>query len=342
MSILVTGGTGYIGSHTVIELLNKGEDVIIVDNLSNSSEVVLERIAELVEGDLEEGRLDFYEIDLRDESGMRMIFDENQIDSVIHFAGLKAVGESVAIPIEYYDNNLTGTLVLLKLMKEYNITKMVFSSSATVYGLNNVSPLSEELPLSTTNPYGTTKLMIEQILTDLAHADKKWSIVLLRYFNPIGAHISGRIGENPKGIPNNIMPYITQVAVGKLESLSIFGDDYDTKDGTGVRDYIHVVDLALGHIQALRYLEEHTGVEAINLGTGKGVSVLDLVHAFEDASGLKIPYKIVDRRSGDIATCFSDSSKAYEKLGWKTQYTLQDMCRDSWRWQSNNPNGYEE
>lgn len=341
MSILVTGGTGYIGSHTVIELLNKGENVIIVDNLSNSSEIVLERIAELVEGDLEEGRLDFYEIDLRDEAAMRTIFEDNQIDSVIHFAGLKAVGESVSMPIEYYDNNLTGTLVLLKLMKAFNVTKMVFSSSATVYGLNNISPLTEDLPLSTTNPYGTTKLMIEQILTDLAKSEKNWSIVLLRYFNPIGAHSSGRIGENPKGIPNNIMPYITQVAVGKLDSLSIYGDDYETVDGTGVRDYIHVVDLALGHIQALKYLEEHTGVEAINLGTGKGVSVIELIRAFEDASGIKIPYKIVGRRPGDIGTCFSDSGKAYEKLGWKTQFTLEDMCRDSWRWQSNNPTGYE-
>lgn len=342
MAILVTGGTGYIGSHTVIDLLNQGKDVIIVDNLSNSSEVVLERIAELVEGDLEEGRLDFYEVDLRDESDMRRIFEQNVIDSVIHFAGLKAVGESVSMPVEYYDNNLTGTLVLLKIMKEFNVKKIVFSSSATVYGLHNMSPLSEDLPLSTTNPYGTTKVMIEQILTDLSKSDPTWSVVLLRYFNPIGAHKSGRIGENPKGKPNNIMPFITQVAVGKLPKLSIFGNDYDTPDGTGVRDYIHVLDLARGHIKALEFSEHFYGVEAINLGTGMGISVLDLVKAFEKASGLTIPYEVIARRPGDIGTCYSDPKKAFELLGWKTQYTLDDMCMDSWKWQSTNPNGYEE
>lgn len=341
MAILVTGGVGYIGSHTVVELLNLGKNIVIVDNLSNSSELVLERIANLVEGDLEEGRLDFYNVDIRDEKAMELIIKENLIESVIHFAGLKAVGESVSLPIEYYDNNISGTLALLRVLQKYNIKKFVFSSSATVYGLNNISPLGEALPLSTTNPYGSTKLMIEQILQDLYISDNEWSIALLRYFNPIGAHKSGTMGENPKGIPNNIMPYLTQVAAGKREQLNIFGNDYDTADGTGVRDYIHVLDLAEGHIKALDYIEGKTGVDVFNLGTGIGISVLDLITTFEKVTGVPIKHQFVERRPGDIATCFSNPTKAEEILGWKTKYTLEDMCLDSWNWQKNNPNGYE-
>lgn len=335
MTVLVTGGAGYIGSHTVIELLNSGNQVIIVDNFYNSQPEVLKRIKELSGKDFK-----FYELDVLNREELTKIFEENKIDSVIHFAGYKAVGESVEKPLEYYHNNLTSTFILCEVMKKFGVKNLVFSSSATVYGLNNISPLKEGLPLSTTNPYGTTKLMIEQILNDLWNSDKEWSIALLRYFNPIGAHESGRIGENPNGIPNNLMPYITQVAVGKREKLSVFGSDYDTVDGTGVRDYIHVVDLAKGHIKALEKHSKINKIEAYNLGAGKGYSVLQLVEAFEKANGVKIPYAISERRAGDVATCYADSSKAKEQLGWEAEKTIEDMCKDSWNWQSNNPNGY--
>lgn len=335
MTVLVTGGAGYIGSHTVIELLNSGNQVIIVDNFYNSQPEVLKRIKELSGKDFK-----FYEADVLNREELTKIFEENKIDSVIHFAGYKAVGESVEKPLEYYHNNLTSTFILCEVMKKFGVKNLVFSSSATVYGLNNISPLKEGLPLSTTNPYGTTKLMIEQILNDLWNSDKEWSIALLRYFNPIGAHESGRIGENPNGIPNNLMPYITQVAVGKREKLSVFGSDYDTVDGTGVRDYIHVVDLAKGHIKALEKHSKINKIEAYNLGAGKGYSVLQLVEAFEKANGVKIPYAISERRAGDVATCYADSSKAKEQLGWEAEKTIEDMCKDSWNWQSKNPNGY--
>ncbi|NBI05498.1 UDP-glucose 4-epimerase GalE [Senegalia massiliensis] len=337
MKVLVTGGAGYIGSHTVVELLNDGYEVVIVDNYSNSKPEVLKRIKELTNKDF-----DFYEVDLLDRENLEKVFQENEISSVIHFAGLKAVGESVEIPLKYYHNNITGTLILCELMDKYDVKNIVFSSSATVYGMNNESPLTENLPLSTTNPYGSTKLMIEQILRDVYISDKDWSISLLRYFNPIGAHKSGRIGEDPTGIPNNLMPYITQVAVGKREKLSVFGNDYDTHDGTGVRDYIHVVDLAKGHIKALEKVLNTTGVDAYNLGTGKGYSVLDVVKNFEKATGVKIPYEIKERRAGDIATCFANPEKAKKELDWSSEKTLEDMCRDSWKWQSENPKGYEE
>lgn len=333
--ILVTGGAGYIGSHTVVELLNEGNEVIIVDNFSNSKPKVLTIIE-----DLAGEQFDFYEVDLLDFDALNEVFAENDIDCVIHFAGLKAVGESVSKPLWYYENNLTGSINLFKVMAKHNVKKIVFSSSATVYGMNNVSPLVEDLPLSTTNPYGTTKLMIEQMLDDMYKADNEWSIAKLRYFNPIGAHISGRIGEDPNGIPNNLMPFITQVAVGKREQLSVFGDDYDTHDGTGVRDYIHVVDLALGHLKATDYIMKQTGCEAINLGTGNGYSVLDVVKNFEKATEVEIPYVITDRRPGDIGTCFADPSKAKELLGWETERDMYVMCQDSWRWQSSNPDGY--
>nr|WP_319216229.1 UDP-glucose 4-epimerase GalE [uncultured Trichococcus sp.] len=336
MSVLVTGGAGYIGSHTVVELLKAGQEVVIVDNYSNSKPEVLNRIATIT------GKAPtFYEVDVLDREALDAVFAKEDIDSVIHFAGYKAVGESVAKPIEYYHNNITSSLVLCDVMRSHGVKKIVFSSSATVYGMNNVSPLTEDLPTSATNPYGYTKVMIEQILQDVAFADSEWSIALLRYFNPIGAHESGLIGEDPTGIPNNLMPYITQVAVGKLPRLSVFGDDYDTPDGTGVRDYIHVVDLALGHIKALDKIKGTTGVGIYNLGTGVGYSVLDLVHNFEEANGVEIPYVIVDRRPGDVATCYADATKAQEALGWTAQKTLADMCRDSWNWQKNNPNGYE-
>ena len=335
-SVLVTGGAGYIGSHTVVELLKAGQEVVIVDNYSNSKPEVLNRIATIT------GKAPtFYEVDVLDREALDAVFAKEEIDSVIHFAGYKAVGESVAKPIEYYHNNITSSLVLCDVMRSHGVKKIVFSSSATVYGMNNVSPLTEDLPTSATNPYGYTKVMIEQILQDVAFADSEWSIALLRYFNPIGAHESGLIGEDPTGIPNNLMPYITQVAVGKLPRLSVFGDDYDTPDGTGVRDYIHVVDLALGHIKALDKIKETEGVGIYNLGTGTGYSVLDLVHNFQDANGVEIPYVIVDRRPGDVATCYADATKAKEELGWTAQKTLADMCRDSWNWQKNNPNGYE-
>ena len=325
MTVLVTGGAGYIGSHTVIELLNSGNQVVIVDNFYNSQPEVLKRIKELSGKDFK-----FYEVDVLNKEDLTKVFEENKIDSVIHFAGYKAVGESVEKPLEYYHNNLTSTFILCEVMKKFGVKNLVFSSSATVYGLNNISPLKEELPLSTTNPYGTTKLMIEQILNDLWNSDKEWSIALLRYFNPIGAHESGRIGENPNGIPNNLMPYITQVAVGKREKLSIFGNDYDTVDGTGVRDYIHVVDLAKGHIKALEKHSKINKIEAYNLGAGKGYSVLQLVEAFEKANGVKIPYAISERRAGDVATCYADSSKAKEQLGWEAEKTIEDMCKDAW------------
>ncbi len=336
MSILVTGGAGYIGSHTCIELLNAGYEIVVVDNFYNSKRESLNRIAELSGKEFA-----FYECDIRDAEGMDKIFKNEKIDAVIHFAGLKAVGESCQKPVEYYDNNIGGTLTLCDVMRKNGCKKIVFSSSATVYGSNNVSPLKETMQTGgTTNPYGTTKYMIEIILSDLFKSDEEWAISLLRYFNPIGAHKSGRIGEDPNGIPNNLMPFITQVAIGKRECLSVFGDDYDTPDGTGVRDYIHVVDLALGHIKALEKVLGGTGLDIYNLGTGTGYSVLDVVKAFEKASGVKVNYKIVDRRPGDIATCYSDPSKALAELGWKAERGIEEMCEDSWRWQSQNPNGY--
>ncbi len=338
MSILVTGGAGYIGSHTCIELIKAGYDVVVVDNFYNSKREALKRTA-----DLSGKPVTFYECDIRDEKGLDKIFKAEKIDAVIHFAGLKAVGESCQKPLEYYDNNIAGTLVLCDVMKKNGCKKIVFSSSATVYGMNNVSPLKESMPTGgTTNPYGTTKFMIEIILSDLFKSDKEWSICLLRYFNPIGAHESGRIGEDPNGIPNNLMPFITQVAIGKRECLSVFGSDYDTHDGTGVRDYIHVVDLAAGHVKALQRVLGKSGLDVYNLGTGTGYSVLDVVKAFEKASGVKINYKIVDRRPGDVAVCYSDPSKAYAELGWKAERGIDEMCADSWRWQSQNPNGYPD
>lgn len=339
MAILVTGGAGFIGSHTCIELTQAGYEVIIVDNYYNSSPKSLARICELCGKDIP-----LYECDIRDRAGMDKIFKENKIEAVIHFAGLKAVGESCQKPIEYYDNNIGGTLTLCDVMRHNNCKNIVFSSSATVYGMHNVSPLKETMPAGgTTNPYGTTKYMIEIILEDIVKSDSDWNVTLLRYFNPIGAHKSGRIGENPNGIPNNLMPYITQVAIGKLPELSVFGNDYDTHDGTGVRDYIHVVDLAEGHVKALNnILEGKKGVQIFNLGTGHGYSVLDIVKAFEQASGRKVPYKIAPRRPGDIATCYSDPTKAKEVLGWEAKRGLEEMCEDSWRWQSMNPNGFED
>lgn len=338
MAVLVTGGAGYIGSHTCVELLNAGKDVVIVDNFYNCKKSSLDRIRALVNKDFK-----FYECDVRDKEGLDEIFKKEKIDSVIHFAGLKAVGESVHKPLEYFDNNVTGTLVLLDVMRNNGCKKIVFSSSATVYGMNNVSPLTEDMEVGgVTNPYGRTKYMIECILKDLYTSDNTWSICLLRYFNPIGAHKSGTMGEDPNGIPNNLMPYITQVAIGKREYLNVWGDDYDTPDGTGVRDYIHVVDLALGHIKAVEKAESSEGLFIYNLGTGKGYSVLDVVKAFEKASGVKIPYKIGPRRDGDIATCYSDPSKAERELGWKAQRDIEEMCEDSWRWQKQNPNGYPD
>lgn len=339
MKILVTGGAGFIGSHTCVELLNAGYEIVVVDNLYNSSKKSLERVRELTGKDFA-----FYPFDIRDKDNMRKIFKEHKIDACIHFAGLKAVGESCQKPLEYYDNNIGGTLALCEVMREFNCKKIVFSSSATVYGMNNISPLKENMKTGgTTNPYGTTKYMIEIILEDFHKADSDWAVTLLRYFNPIGAHKSGRIGENPNGIPNNLMPYITQVAIGKRPFLSVYGNDYDTHDGTGVRDYIHVVDLALGHVKAVEKIVKDTpDVNIYNLGTGKGYSVLDVVNAFEQASGQHIEYKIVERRPGDIATCYSDASKAYNELGWKAERGLLEMCEDSWRWQSTNPNGFEE
>jgi UDP-galactose 4-epimerase (EC 5.1.3.2) len=337
MRILVTGGAGYIGSHTCVELLNAGYEVMVVDNLSNSKFEALNRVKEITGKDFK-----FYQVDLLDKDRLETVFSENAIDAVIHFAGLKAVGESVQIPLRYYHNNITGTLILCELMEKYGVQKMVFSSSATVYGMPERVPISEDFPLSPTNPYGRTKLMIEQILRDLAVADNRWGIALLRYFNPIGAHPSGRIGEDPNGIPNNLMPYITQVASGKLKELKVFGNDYPTKDGTGIRDYIHVVDLAKGHLKALEKVAQTTGVDAYNLGTGRGYSVLEVVAAFEKASGQKVPYTIVDRRPGDVAICYADPAKAKKELGWVAEKGIEEMCADAWRWQSQNPNGYED
>ena len=338
MNILVTGGAGYIGSHTCVELLNAGYGVVVVDNLCNSNPKSLERVEALTGK-----KVKFYEGDVRDEALMRRIFQENELSAVIHFAGLKAVGESVAQPWRYYDNNLNSTLVLTKVMGEAGVKRIIFSSSATVYSGDNEMPLRETSRTGNcTNPYGWTKYMTEQILSGMCNADKEWSVVLLRYFNPIGAHESGRIGEDPRGIPNNLMPYITQVAIGRRDHLSIFGNDYDTPDGTGVRDYIHVVDLAKGHVAAVKYVTENEGCEVFNLGTGTGYSVLDMVHAFEEANGVKVPYEIVARRPGDLATCYADPAKSAEVLGWKAEKNLVDMCRDSWRWQSQNPMGYGE
>lgn len=338
MSILVTGGVGFIGSHTVVELQNAGYDVVVLDNLCNANPKVLDRI-EAITGK----KVPFYQADIRDREALNEIFDKESIDSVIHFAGLKAVGESVQKPLEYYDNNISGTLVLVDVMRQHGCKNIIFSSSATVYGDPAFVPITEECPKGVcTNPYGWTKSMLEQILSDIQKADNEWNVVLLRYFNPIGAHKSGTIGENPNGIPNNLMPYITQVAVGKREELGVFGDDYDTPDGTGVRDYIHVVDLALGHVKALKKIEEKAGLKIYNLGTGCGYSVLDVVHNFEKASGVKIPYSIKPRRAGDIATCYADAAKAKEELGWEAQYGILEMCEDSWRWQKNNPNGYDD
>ena len=334
MAILVTGGAGFIGSHTCVELLENGYEVVIVDNFINSKPEALNRIKQITGKDFK-----FYEADLLDKAAVETIFIENKIDAVIHFAGLKAVGESVAQPIRYYHNNITGTLILCQVMQEAGVKKIVFSSSATVYGSPKTVPIREDFPLHTTNPYGSTKLMIENILQDIFVADNEWSIALLRYFNPIGAHKSGLIGEDPNGIPNNLMPYIAQVAAGKLEVLSVFGDDYDTKDGTGVRDYIHVVDLAQGHIKAVEKVLGGSGVDAYNLGTGIGYSVLDMVHAFETANNVKVNYKIAPRRPGDIAVCFADPKKAKELLGWQAQFGIEDMCRDSWNFVKQNPNG---
>lgn len=334
-TILVTGGAGYIGTHTVLQLLETGHDVIVLDNLSNSRREALERVEALT------GKsVTFYLGDVLDRELLEQIFLTHTIDAVIHFAGLKAVGESVSEPLRYYENNVVGTTVLLEVMNAFDVKRIVFSSSATVYGMPERTPIDESFPLSATNPYGRTKLMIEDIMRDLAVADPSWSIALLRYFNPIGAHESGQIGEDPFDIPNNLMPYITQVAVGRLSELSVFGDDYDTPDGTGVRDYIHVVDLADGHLKALDYVMDHTGAEAFNLGTGTGYSVLDLVQAFEAESGKAVPYKVTPRRPGDIATCFANPSKSKRVLGWEAKHDVRAMCRDAWNWQSNNPNGY--
>ena len=338
MRILVTGGAGYIGSHTCVELLNEGYEVVIVDNLYNANKKAVDRVEEITGK-----KVTFYEADICDKEAMDAIFDKEDVQAVIHFAGLKAVGESTVKPLEYYQNNIAGTLTLCDVMRNHGVKNIIFSSSATVYGDPAMIPITEECPKGTcTNPYGWTKWMLEQILTDIQKADPEWNVILLRYFNPIGAHKSGTIGENPNGIPNNLMPYITQVAVGKLKELGVFGDDYDTPDGTGVRDYIHVVDLAKGHVKALKKIEENAGLKIYNLGTGVGYSVLDIVKNFEAATGVKIPYVIKPRRAGDIATCYSDASLAEKELGWKAENGIKEMCEDSWRWQKNNPNGYEE
>lgn len=337
MAILITGGTGFIGSHTVVELLNAGRDVVIIDNLSNSKKCVLDRI-ETITGK----RPKFYEADLCDLAASEQVFKENKFDSVIHFAGLKAVGESVEKPLEYYRNNLDSTFNLCLLMRKYGVKKIVFSSSATVYGLPKSVPITEDFPLSTTNPYGETKLMIERILGDLCHADPELTVAILRYFNPIGAHKSGLIGEDPQGIPNNLLPYVSKVAAGKLECLTVHGDDYDTPDGTGVRDYIHVVDLALAHLKALDWTDTHKGIDYFNVGTGNGYSVLEIVKAYEEASGKKVNYKIGPRRPGDIAECYANPEKAYRELNWKAERGIREMCEDLARWQEKNPDGYPD
>ena len=338
MAILVTGGAGFIGSHTCVELLNAGYEVVVLDNLVNASEKSLERVKAITGKEVT-----FYKGDILDRTILNEIFEKEKIDSCIHFAGLKAVGESVQKPWEYYNNNISGTLTLVDVMRQHNCKNIIFSSSATVYGDPAEIPITENCPKGQcTNPYGWTKSMLEQVLMDIQKADPEWNVILLRYFNPIGAHKSGTMGENPNGIPNNLMPYITQVAVGKLKELGVFGDDYDTPDGTGVRDYIHVVDLALGHVKAIKKLEAKEGVSIYNLGTGNGYSVLQMVKAMEKACGHEIPYEIKPRREGDIATCYADPSKAKRELGWEAQRGLDEMCEDSWRWQSQNPNGYEE
>jgi UDP-glucose 4-epimerase len=337
MSILVTGGAGYIGSHTVVELQNAGYEVVVVDNLCNSSRESLKRVEKLTGKPVK-----FYQVDIRDRQGLDKVFQNEDIDSCIHFAGLKAVGESVQKPMEYYDNNITGSITLFEAMRDNGCRNIVFSSSATVYGNPAFVPITEECPKGEiTNPYGRTKGMLEQILTDIQQADNRWNVVLLRYFNPIGAHESGTIGENPNGIPNNLMPYITQVAVGKLKELGVFGNDYDTPDGTCIRDYIHVVDLAIGHIKAIEKLKDNPGLAVYNLGTGHGYSVLDVIHAFEKAAGIEIPFQFKPRRAGDVPVCYADPSKAGRELGWKAERDLGRMCEDSWRWQKNNPDGYQ-
>lgn len=338
MKILVTGGAGYIGSHTCVELLNEGYEVVIVDNLYNSNQKAVDRIEQITQK-----KVTFYQNDILDREALDQIFTKENVDAVFHFAGLKAVGESVRKPIEYYTNNIQGTLILTDVMRKHNVKNIIFSSSATVYGNPAMIPITEECPKGVcTNPYGWTKWMLEQILTDIHTADPEWNVMLLRYFNPIGAHESGLIGEDPKGIPNNLLPYVAQVAIGKLECVGVFGDDYDTPDGTGVRDYIHVVDLAKGHVKALNKIKEKAGVKVYNLGTGNGYSVLDVIHAFEKACGHEIPYQIKPRREGDIATCYSKCDLAKEELGWQAQYNLDDMCASSWKWQTMNPNGYND
>ena len=335
MKILVTGGAGYIGSHTCVELLNAGYEIAVLDNLCNSSKKSLDAVKKITGKDF-----NFYEVDLLDYEGTENVFKSEKFDAVIHFAGLKAVGESTKMPVRYYHNNITGTLNLVDIMEKYGVYNIVFSSSATVYGMPETVPITEDFPLSTTNPYGSTKLMLENILTDVFKANDKWSVTLLRYFNPIGAHKSGTIGEDPKGIPNNLLPYVAQVAVGKLEKVHVFGSDYPTVDGTGVRDYIHVVDLALGHLKAVEKKSGEQGVHIYNLGTGNGYSVLQVIEAFEKACGKKLPYQLDPRRPGDIAECWADPAKAAKELGWKAEREIAEMCEDSWRWQSTNPNGY--
>lgn len=336
MAILVTGGAGYIGTHTCVELIQAGYEVVIVDNLYNSSEEAVKRVERITNHSIP-----FYKVDLLDRQALETVFEQEKIDSVIHFAGMKAVGESVEKPLEYYHNNITGTLILCDVMRKHGVKNIIFSSSATVYGDPAFVPITEECPKGIiTNPYGQTKGMLEQILTDIYVSDPEWNIVLLRYFNPIGAHESGLIGEDPKGIPNNLVPYIAQVAIGKLKCLGVFGNDYPTPDGTGVRDYIHVVDLAKGHVKALKKLEPGSGVNIYNLGTGNGYSVLDVLHAYEKACGKSLPYEIKPRRSGDIATCYCDASKAKRELGWAAEKNIEDMCKDSWKWQTMNPDGY--
>jgi UDP-glucose 4-epimerase len=337
MAILVTGGAGYIGSHTCVELLNAGYDVIVVDNFSNSKPEALKRVVQITGKNIKT-----YQVDLLEADGLAQVFMENDIDAVIHFAGLKAVGESALIPLRYYQNNITGTVNLCEVMRKYDVKKLVFSSSATVYGTLDNTPINEGMPLGAVSPYGRSKLMIEEMLGDLAASDPTWHIAILRYFNPIGAHESGLIGEDPTGIPNNLLPYISQVAIGKIKRLHVYGNDYPTKDGTGIRDYIHVVDLALGHIKALEWIKTTSGVDAFNLGTGKGYSVIDMIQAFEKASEKSIPYQFVERRQGDVAICFANPSKAKDKLNWQAKKGIDLMCEDIWRWQLNNPFGYEE
>lgn len=337
MSILITGGAGYIGSHTCVELLEMGYDIVVVDNLSNSSKISLERVEQITGK-----KVSFHQVDLLDKTALNEVFEQYTFEAVIHFAGLKAVGESVQQPGRYYHNNVTGSLILFEVMIQHNVKNIVFSSSATVYGDPHTVPITEDFPLSQTNPYGTTKYFIEKILIDIHNSDNQWNTILLRYFNPVGAHPSGLIGEDPNGIPNNLMPFVSQVAVGKLEKLSVFGADYETPDGTGVRDYIHILDLARGHLKSLEKIQENPGIEIFNLGTGQGYSVFEIIKAFEKASGKEILYEVTDRRAGDIATCYADPTKASSELNWNAEYGLDEMCTDAWRWQSNNLGGYKE